>query len=395
MTGWRDDHGRGVTYKPQIVTFTDPNLEAAIRNVISQSEGPIYIRELEKVTSLYACRKNIENLSGLEYCSNLKELELGENQISDISPLAELTELKELGLELNQITDVSPLASLIKLERLWLSGNRIVNISAMSQLTTLKKLDLSYNEIRDISPLAELTKLISLYLWLNEMRDISPLAELTNLKELDLRENQINDISPLASLTNLGWLNNGRLPDILKRYPKPIIIRGAANREVILSENRRIRRRSHTEATPRVLNRLPYYSEDDIELSVPIYKAEYSYPLIILEWLASAKSAPHNSQRLLILDSDGDLAVVKVPYQLMDDVEKEIKEHNKKKNRNICMIISKHPEGLAMDYIELSQLQRKALDTITRYFKETGDVKQPISAVVRTVLARAKAVVFH
>ena len=185
-------------------------------------------------------------------------------------------------------------------------------------------------------------------------------------------------------------LKNGRLPYILKKCIKPIIIRGEASREAVLSENERSPRRAHTEPTPRVLNRLPYYSEDDIEFSVPIYKAAYSYPLIVLKRLSSAEPALHNSQRLLILDSDGDLAAVTVPYQLMDTAEKEIKEHNKKKTMNQCMIISKHQESLAMDYMAISQAQRRALDTITRYFEEDRYGKQPISAAARAVLARAR-----
>ena len=55
------------------------------------------------------------------------------------------------------------------------------------------------------------------------------------------------------------------------------------------------------------------------------------------------------------------------------------------------VIISKYPKGLAIDYMVISQLQRKALDTMTRYFEETGYGKQPISAAAKTVLARAKA----
>lgn len=185
-------------------------------------------------------------------------------------------------------------------------------------------------------------------------------------------------------------LKKGRLPDILKKYLKPIIQLGEASREAVLSEHKKRKRRVHSEATPRVLNRLPYYSEHDIEISMPIYKAEYTYPLIVMKRLLSDEPTPHNVQRLLILDSDGDLAVVKVPSRLMDKVKNEAKEHNKKKSINKYVIISQYPEGLAIDYMVISQLQRKALDTITRYFEETGYGKQPISAVAKTVLARAK-----
>jgi hypothetical protein len=185
-------------------------------------------------------------------------------------------------------------------------------------------------------------------------------------------------------------LKNGRLPYILKKCIKPIIVRGEASLEAVLSENVMSPLQAHTEPTPQVLNRLPYYSEQDIEFSVPIYKSAYSYPLVVLKQLPPAEPTLHNSQRLLILDSEGDLAVVTVPYQFMDTAEKEIKERNKKKSMNECMIISKQQEGLAMDYMAISQAQRKALDTITRYFEEATYGRQSISAAARTVLDRAR-----
>ena len=183
-------------------------------------------------------------------------------------------------------------------------------------------------------------------------------------------------------------LRNGRLPDILKKYSKPIIKRSEASREAVLSEHKKRRRRVYSEATPRVLNRLPYYSERDIEISIPIYKAEYSYPLIVLKRLISDKHTPHNVQRVLVLDSDGDLAIVNIP--LMYELEKEPKEYKVQNSSSLCAILSQNPEGLAANYMKISQPQRKALDTITRYFEETGVGKQPISATVKTVLAKAK-----
>ena len=62
---------------------------------------------------------------GDQQLSNLTELYLGENQISDIKPLASLTNLTWLSLGENQISDIKPLASLTNLNELWLSGNPI------------------------------------------------------------------------------------------------------------------------------------------------------------------------------------------------------------------------------------------------------------------------------
>jgi len=185
-------------------------------------------------------------------------------------------------------------------------------------------------------------------------------------------------------------LKSSRLPDILKKYLKPIIKLGEANREAVISEYKKHQRRVRSEATPRVLDRLPYYPEHEIEYSMPIYKAEYSYPLIVLKRLPSNGNTLKSPQRLLILDSDGDLAIIQVPYKLVDNMEKGLTAQERKKERNVCAIISQNPNGMAIDYMVISKLQRKALDTITRYFKETGNGKQPISAAAQTVLVRAK-----
>ena len=185
-------------------------------------------------------------------------------------------------------------------------------------------------------------------------------------------------------------LKNGRLPDILKKYLKPIIRLDEADREAIISEYRKRRRQAQPEATPRVLERLPYYQEQDIEISMPIYKAEYSYPLIVLKRLPPDEHIPHNTQRLLILDSDGDMAVIKVPTKLVRKMEIELTEHSGKKRGNTCVLISQYPEGYALSYMSISRQQNKALDTLTRYFEETGSSKQPVSIAVRTVITRAK-----
>ena len=73
----------------EAVTFTDPNLEAAIREAIDIPERPIYPSDLTELISFSASERNISDLTGLEYCTNLTDLDLGYNQISDISPLVQ------------------------------------------------------------------------------------------------------------------------------------------------------------------------------------------------------------------------------------------------------------------------------------------------------------------
>jgi Leucine-rich repeat (LRR) protein len=204
------------------IIFPDPNLEAAIREAIGKPEGPIYPSDLEGLTYLDANERNIADLTGLEYCTDLIELRLQYNQISDISPLANLTNLTDLWLGscwpgINQISDLSPLANLTNLLVLYLDGNQISDISPLANLTNLTDLSLQGNQISDLSPVANLTNLT--YLWLDcngIISDISPLASLTNLTRLSLWWNQISDISPLANLTNLRdlWLEYNQISNI-------------------------------------------------------------------------------------------------------------------------------------------------------------------------------------
>jgi Leucine-rich repeat (LRR) protein len=199
-----------------VVTFPDANLEAAIREVLSKPVGNIYASELAGLTSLDAEDREIVDLSGIEYCTNLVRLHLSSNQISDLTPLSNLTNITELWLAKNQIADVTPLAVLNTLSWLHLSCNHIVDTTPLSSITSLSSLMLSENQIGDITPLANLTNLNLLWLSGNQISDITPLSNLTNLNYLLLGENQISDITPLAGLINLNelWINDNQISNL-------------------------------------------------------------------------------------------------------------------------------------------------------------------------------------
>jgi hypothetical protein len=187
-------------------------------------------------------------------------------------------------------------------------------------------------------------------------------------------------------------LKSGKIPDILKKYLRTIIELGESRREATISEQKR-QRRVPAGMTPRVLDRLPYYPPKDIEISMPIYKAEYGYPLVVLKRLPPDESTPHDSQRLLTLDSDGDMAVTEVPARLARQMDIELAEFDRKSREHTCTLISRDDDDFTLTYMTISQPQRKALETLTRYFEETGGSRRPISTAARTVLIQAKDVV--
>ena len=238
---------RGTVYIP------DPNLRAAIAETLNKAPNdPITDEDMKQLTQLRADGRGIQNLTGLEYATNLERIELRRNAISDVtplrglirlnniklrdniisdvSPLANLISVDWMGLEENVITDLSPLKGLVKLEGIGISENLVTDVSSLASLTSLERIDAWNVPITDFSSLAKLPKLEWIKfgndasvttipslkgikrlrrLELNNcsIRDLSPLKEFTQLEWLELVNNTISDISALRSLKNLKTLN--------------------------------------------------------------------------------------------------------------------------------------------------------------------------------------------
>lgn len=113
------------------VEFEDRDLELAIREEIGKAMGDIYPSDLKQVKNLKVVAEEVEDLSVLKHCNNLKWIDFRYNKISDLSALSGLTNLEVLWLKGNRISDISPLSDLSHLRRLWLQGNNISNIQPL------------------------------------------------------------------------------------------------------------------------------------------------------------------------------------------------------------------------------------------------------------------------
>ena len=153
----------------------DENLYDALLFWDTNEDGLLSFDEAENVTILTAQQRGITNLQGIEYCTNLKTLNLNINEIKNIESLKNLTNLTEL----------------------YLSDNQIENIDSLEKLVNIKELIISDNKISDITVLEKLIGLECFYASSNEISDVKALSNLTKLKEVDLRFNKISDFSPL------------------------------------------------------------------------------------------------------------------------------------------------------------------------------------------------------
>ncbi len=246
-----------------VIHIPDTNLRAAIAEELGKSpNAPITVEDMQRLDRLRGRDKGIQDLTRLEFATNLEDLDISDNEISDLSPIAgltnlvliamsrnhdisdfsplknlknlewitfvetqvsdisvfrELTNLRYIHARNHNISDLSPITNLTKLGYLNLSGGNISDLTPLTKLTNLTELYLADEKISDISPIAGLTGLIRLGLARNKISDISPLTRLTNLERLDLRRNKlISDVSPLARLTNLKWLQlaENNIPDV-------------------------------------------------------------------------------------------------------------------------------------------------------------------------------------
>ena len=235
-----------------VVRIPDSNLRGAIAEELGKGvNASITVEDMEKLKRFKAQGRNIQDLIGLQFATNLISLDVADNQISDISPLAGLIGLRELRINANPISDISllkdftnltylrfhgtlvsdlsPIAGLINLEGLifesdyvsdlsplvglinlkhfgagW--GHSVSDLSFLASFTKLETITLNAGKLSDLTPLAGLTGLKELHFQDNDISDISPLAGLTGLTRMNLGDNNISDISPLAGLTNLKWL---------------------------------------------------------------------------------------------------------------------------------------------------------------------------------------------
>lgn len=187
-------------------SFEDPNLEIIVRMALARRVEELTESTLSNLDSLkfIPTPNRISSLKGIERCSNLADIEMGLQDLSDISPLMTLNKIKRLSLDQNyRIFNIAPLSGLTELEWLNLSENRITDIFPLKNLVNLKYLNLSSNRIVDISVLENMRELRELYLFDASIHDLSALSNLKNLERLWLTRCDIEDISSLNQLVNI------------------------------------------------------------------------------------------------------------------------------------------------------------------------------------------------
>ena len=238
------------------VSITDSILRSKLEQILGkEAKEAISKQDLLSVKELNTEKVDITDISGLEYATNLTQLNIEGNQITDLLPLilnqgisgsidlrnnplnntalsthipqlkargitveydeppADIVTFKDNNLEstirqaLEVPTALLTTTDLVLLEQLEASNRDISDLTGLEHCANLTNLHLGGNQIIDIAPLADLTALKYATLYGNKIVDISPLKDLTDLVFLQLDSNLVNDVSPLSKLVNLDFIN--------------------------------------------------------------------------------------------------------------------------------------------------------------------------------------------
>jgi hypothetical protein len=174
----------------QPVYIPDETLKAAIEAQLGSDPTPA---DMNNLYALTCSSSDVEDLTGLEYATNLSYLNVQRNEIRSVTPLAGLTNLTHLDLNNNYIGSFSVLSGLTK-------------------LTFLDLHDQHYLTVSNISFLSGMNDLVTLNIYRHQIQDISVLSGLTELRHLDIYDNFISDLTPLVGLPNLSYVNCSRNP---------------------------------------------------------------------------------------------------------------------------------------------------------------------------------------
>ncbi|MBS9804919.1 leucine-rich repeat domain-containing protein [Bacillus toyonensis] len=111
--------------------------------------------QIKKLEVLKEKGKEIKDITGLEYMTNLEKFTLEGVGLKNIEFISNLKQLNNVNVSHNQIEDITPLSSLKNLQWLNLADNHIKDVSVIGSMLDLLSLNLSGNEIRDVRPLIQ------------------------------------------------------------------------------------------------------------------------------------------------------------------------------------------------------------------------------------------------
>lgn len=144
---------------------------------------------------------NLKNLIN-EYFSRPKDTEINKSDLENIKGYI-YSDSSSLG---KYICSIEGLQYASNMTELLIENNLLTNIEQLTCLENLNTLFLNNNLITVLPDLSNMTNLTSLLLNDNEIKDISYISSGRNLRFVKINENKVSDLSSLSNLENLREL---------------------------------------------------------------------------------------------------------------------------------------------------------------------------------------------
>lgn len=110
--------------------LSDANLQGCLNQQFNISGN----NDPESITLLACPSSGVQSLAGISALTNLEQLELSDNTITDLRPLQNLRNLRVLSIRNNRISSINTLMSLPILRFVALQGNNNINCGQLSEL---------------------------------------------------------------------------------------------------------------------------------------------------------------------------------------------------------------------------------------------------------------------
>ncbi|MCL2004365.1 MAG: S-layer homology domain-containing protein [Oscillospiraceae bacterium] len=189
-----------VTASDTVITFPDPNFEAAVRERIGKPTGDILVSDVAEVTELSVNGREISDLTGIEHFAALTWLFVWGNQLTTLD-VSRNTALTRLAVYDNQLTtlDVSKNTELYALS---VSDNQLTTLD-VSNNTALADLNVSNNQLTTLN-VSGATALTELAVYDNQLTTLD-VSNNTALTYLSVTNNQLTTLN-VSGATALEYL---------------------------------------------------------------------------------------------------------------------------------------------------------------------------------------------
>ena len=193
--------------------FPDESFRGALCLILNVAPNSELSDELLKsVKTMNLKNKGISRLKGIQYFSNLEELDVSENDLNNLAYILDLSQLKKLLAANNRINKLPVTSFYQRLEYLDLKHNSLSSLYPfpINDFRNLQYLDCSYNHLTEID-FSRLFSLKDIRFNNNEITTaVTPSYPYNALEKIDASNNQLTsiDTEKLMNLRELRVTNN-------------------------------------------------------------------------------------------------------------------------------------------------------------------------------------------